>query len=192
MAEKHCAQCGRTRTLDGKKLLICAGCQSIHYCSSECQRLHWPIHKPCNPDNVRRSKELLDRATREIVDYLENLPIIKEYVDRMITEVSTVEMPPSLDVLRTNVLDALATFNTLIIQKELFAQHVLQTNPKNISMVIRIRNHLKYIIEDMLLVFVDLKTHFRRIPRSANSEEEIEQTHVQADILRFDASSMYS
>lgn len=37
-----CAQCGKS---GGVKLLVCVRCQSISYCSNQCQALHWPQHK---------------------------------------------------------------------------------------------------------------------------------------------------
>ncbi|KAI0291553.1 hypothetical protein BC826DRAFT_1022422 [Russula brevipes] len=40
LGEKGCAQCGK-----GGKLLFCAACHSIRYCSSECQRTDWKKHK---------------------------------------------------------------------------------------------------------------------------------------------------
>lgn len=45
---KSCASCG---IHDGngkefKKLMKCMGCQSVYYCSSECQKSHWKVHKP--------------------------------------------------------------------------------------------------------------------------------------------------
>jgi len=40
LGEKGCAQCGK-----GGKLLFCAACHSVRYCSSECQRTDWKKHK---------------------------------------------------------------------------------------------------------------------------------------------------
>ena len=49
---KACAQCAKTSTtLDvGVKLLSCARCGRVKYCSRECQRSHWSSHKKaCRP-----------------------------------------------------------------------------------------------------------------------------------------------
>ncbi|TGJ80534.1 hypothetical protein E0Z10_g8219 [Xylaria hypoxylon] len=40
-----CASCGRTKQEDGKDLLSCARCMKIKYCSRDCQRADWPLHK---------------------------------------------------------------------------------------------------------------------------------------------------
>ena len=41
-----CSNCGTTGSEIAAKLLACARCWCVHYCSKECQRLHWKsIHK---------------------------------------------------------------------------------------------------------------------------------------------------
>ncbi len=40
-ARVECAECGRR-----KQLQKCARCRGIHYCSAECQKEHWKVHKP--------------------------------------------------------------------------------------------------------------------------------------------------
>mmetsp|Transcript_41574 Transcript_41574/g.100123 ORF Transcript_41574/g.100123 Transcript_41574/m.100123 type:complete len:481 (+) Transcript_41574:1-1443(+) len=48
-----CNQCRN----DSKKLLACAGCKQVHYCSKECQREHWKEHKPICPGRLATSKK---------------------------------------------------------------------------------------------------------------------------------------
>ncbi|KAA1475903.1 ankyrin [Dentipellis sp. KUC8613] len=44
--EKKCDFCGKT----DDKLKLCVACHSARYCSRECQKSHWKVHKPaCKP-----------------------------------------------------------------------------------------------------------------------------------------------
>jgi hypothetical protein len=40
-----CTACGKGETDDGGKLLKCSACQTTKYCSSNCQKSDWKIHK---------------------------------------------------------------------------------------------------------------------------------------------------
>lgn len=42
-APKSCAECGLVSDEDCSK---CNACKTVAYCSADCQRKHWPIHKP--------------------------------------------------------------------------------------------------------------------------------------------------
>lgn len=50
-----CYQC-QTRN-ERKKLLVCTRCRIAQYCSTDCQRLHWPSHKDfCNQTRAAERK----------------------------------------------------------------------------------------------------------------------------------------
>lgn len=44
-ASDGCASCNGHRDPSSNRLQRCAGCKRVMYCSVECQRAHWPIHK---------------------------------------------------------------------------------------------------------------------------------------------------
>lgn len=41
-ARKACCKCGQ---FDTKQMALCGRCRCVQYCSPECQRLHWEVHK---------------------------------------------------------------------------------------------------------------------------------------------------
>ena len=43
-----------------KKLSLCSRCQRISYCSKECQKLHWPLHKLVCKSKESRDHDLSD------------------------------------------------------------------------------------------------------------------------------------
>ncbi|KIK53008.1 hypothetical protein GYMLUDRAFT_250720 [Collybiopsis luxurians FD-317 M1] len=47
-----CAHCNNIR--DGEHLKRCSGCLRVWYCSKECQKAHWPEHKP-RCENLRKA-----------------------------------------------------------------------------------------------------------------------------------------
>ena len=65
---KACAVCSKTRITTGKKLLSCAGCMGVRYCSEACQLKDWPAHKEvCGGSAVakqnkkKKKKQLFDQ-----------------------------------------------------------------------------------------------------------------------------------
>jgi hypothetical protein len=45
-----CAACGKVEREDGKALLQCARCKNERYCSTDCQKKRWKVHKEsCEP-----------------------------------------------------------------------------------------------------------------------------------------------
>ena len=41
---KACAECGSSEKT--KNYYRCPACKTAHYCNSDCQQKHWPIHRP--------------------------------------------------------------------------------------------------------------------------------------------------
>lgn len=45
-----CALCDAASASDGKNLLVCSKCKDRKYCSTDCQKKHWKVHKKlCEP-----------------------------------------------------------------------------------------------------------------------------------------------
>ncbi|KAG5645092.1 hypothetical protein DXG03_006906 [Asterophora parasitica] len=41
-----CDQCDAAETPSASKFRLCGGCMTTQYCSQDCQKIHWPSHKP--------------------------------------------------------------------------------------------------------------------------------------------------
>ena len=55
-----CAMCAATTKPDGGRLMSCASCKMVYYCSPEHQRQHWPEHKhfePCKTERLKKKKK---------------------------------------------------------------------------------------------------------------------------------------
>ncbi|KAK0245175.1 hypothetical protein EDD85DRAFT_758570 [Armillaria nabsnona] len=59
MDTKACEFCNKPGG-DGVQLRLCSKCQTARYCSTVCQRSHWPTHKPlCQPFSVWNTVTLI-------------------------------------------------------------------------------------------------------------------------------------
>jgi len=69
-----CVWCRLGKTSRDERFYACAGCRDIYYCSRECQRADWPIHKSvCRTyrNNGELSRKVIWRAlTAELVKFL--------------------------------------------------------------------------------------------------------------------------
>ena len=72
-APKSCAECGLVSDEDCSK---CTACKSVAYCSADCQRKHWPIHKP---DCLRaQGKEVPDKVAAKALRKLEEKAALEQ------------------------------------------------------------------------------------------------------------------
>jgi hypothetical protein len=56
-----CHTCGK---LDGKK--VCGGCLNARYCSVQCQKEHWPLHKPfCKKEEKKDEVKVKEKEEDE-------------------------------------------------------------------------------------------------------------------------------
>ncbi|KAG7439536.1 uncharacterized protein BT62DRAFT_700288 [Guyanagaster necrorhizus] len=59
MDSKACEFCKKPGG-DGVQLRLCSKCQTTRYCSTACQRSHWPTHKPlCQPFSTQNTVTLI-------------------------------------------------------------------------------------------------------------------------------------
>lgn len=52
-----CDQCGKVETPTVPRFRLCGGCMTTQYCSQDCQRVHWPHHKPICQHTVSTMKQ---------------------------------------------------------------------------------------------------------------------------------------
>ena len=55
-----CENCGKLKYI-GKPYKMCSGCNSVHYCSKKCQKLHWKTHRvKCNNRKINEMSQALN------------------------------------------------------------------------------------------------------------------------------------
>ncbi|KAF9534078.1 hypothetical protein CPB83DRAFT_422685 [Crepidotus variabilis] len=68
-----CTNCGTPGDEDGVELKRCPKCQISYYCSRECQKEHWPIHKTqCDPS--------LDGGIQPLIKSVTGNPMLAHYL----------------------------------------------------------------------------------------------------------------
>ncbi|KAH9477494.1 hypothetical protein JR316_0009711 [Psilocybe cubensis] len=74
MVHRECVGCSKTGALSEMRFMECVQCKSI-YCSAECQRQHWPIHKAScvHPSRAEASQ-------RKALAYLISNPILSQHI----------------------------------------------------------------------------------------------------------------
>jgi hypothetical protein len=60
---KACKVCSK---LEDKLGGNCKGCKQVYYCSKECQKSHWKVHKPICQNNQKLKQQTLLQAGKEI------------------------------------------------------------------------------------------------------------------------------
>jgi hypothetical protein len=63
--EPACRRCSKTAAELGRPLKRCAKCQSVSYCSRDCQQSHWSNHKKACRAKVVERDQSLTNPTKE-------------------------------------------------------------------------------------------------------------------------------
>jgi len=58
-----CLACGISQDEVGRRFDLCSGCENALYCSKNCQKQHWKMHKP-NCQRVRQERKVLEVEQR--------------------------------------------------------------------------------------------------------------------------------
>jgi hypothetical protein len=66
-----CDQCGSAETPNVPRFRFCGGCKITQYCSTDCQKQHWPSHKPICQHTAAQLKQ--HSAYAQSDDLLKNL-----------------------------------------------------------------------------------------------------------------------
>ncbi|KAK0446562.1 uncharacterized protein EV420DRAFT_1483997 [Desarmillaria tabescens] len=91
MDTKACEFCKKPGG-NGVQLRLCSKCQTARYCSTTCQRSHWPTHKPlCQPFTARNTVTLIPYYPEDKNGFRQ--PMAK--FSRDLWSIPTSETPPS-------------------------------------------------------------------------------------------------
>jgi hypothetical protein len=63
--EAGCRRCSKTSAELGRALKRCGKCQSVTYCSRDCQQAHWSSHKKACRAKVVERDQSLSKPTQE-------------------------------------------------------------------------------------------------------------------------------
>ena len=64
----YCFQCRKSETME-KPFSECSGCNVVIYCSRECQKSHWKIHKSTCLDNQKLGKKEENKLVRIMIKF---------------------------------------------------------------------------------------------------------------------------
>lgn len=90
---RTCQQCGVQAHQHGKRLLVCAGCKLRHYCTKECQRLHWDKGHKEECANLAIGSSSVGEAGDDIATWVKkNMMLLSAIVHVLCCDVPQVSM----------------------------------------------------------------------------------------------------
>ncbi len=70
----QCAACCKMRYF-GERYLLCGRCSSVHYCSKECQTLHWKSHSSHCSNDLKADAMILHKFSDELGKTTNAMPV---------------------------------------------------------------------------------------------------------------------